>query len=75
MCVRQKCRNMIKSGKVRTANATVVRLITCPHKLIDISGGQPTMYQQLTMLLFVSGYIAVLDTAKPGLKEVILKHL
>ena len=33
------------------------------------------MYGQLTMPLFVSGYIALLDTVKPGLKEVMLKHL
>ena len=33
------------------------------------------MYGQLTMPLFVSGYIVIMDTVKSGLKEVILKHL
>ena len=31
--------------------------------------------EQLTLPLFVMGYLEVVDTAKPGLKEVMLKHL
>ena len=61
MCVRQKCIKMIKSGKVRTANTMVVRRITWPHKLVYTTGGHPAMYEQLSLPLFLSEYLAVLD--------------
>ena len=45
---------------VRTVNSMVVKHITWPHELIYKSVRQPTVYEQLTMPLFVSGYTAVL---------------
>ena len=54
MCMWQNRRKMIKSGKVRTADAMGVRSITWPHELIYTSGDQPAIYEQLTMPLFVS---------------------
>lgn len=63
MGVRQKFRKTIKSGKVRTADATIVKRITWPHKLIYTARGQPAVYDRLTIHLFVSGYLAVLDSA------------
>ena len=33
------------------------------------------MYEQLYMPLFISGYVAMLNTAKSGVKEILLKHL
>ena len=70
-----KLRKTLKSVKVRTAKSTVVKSITWPHEHMYTSGWQLAIYEQLTMPLFVSGYIVFLDTVKSGFKEVMLKHL
>ena len=67
MCLRQKCRKTIKSGKVITADSMVVIRITWPRELIYTTGEQPIMHEQLSMPLFMSGYLAVLDMVKVGL--------
>ena len=65
----------LKSSKVRTADSTVVKCITWPHELVYISGVQSAIYEQFSVPLFASGYIAFLNTVKSGFKEVMLKHL
>ena len=64
----------LKSGKIRTADS-MVKHITWPHELIYTSWGHPAVYKQLSMPLFISGYIAIRDTVKSELKEIMLKHL
>ena len=66
---------MLKSGKVRTSDSTVVKTITWPDKLMYTFAEVPTVYEHLSMHLFISGYVVVLDTFKSGVKEVMLKHL
>ena len=39
------------------------------------SGGEPVIYEQISMRQFVTGYLSVLDTVKSGGKQVMLKHL
>ena len=73
--VHHKCHKTIKSGKVHTADSMVVKRIIRPHKFMYPAHGQPTMYEQLSLPLFVTGYFAVVDTVKLGLKEVMFKHL
>ena len=53
----------------------MVKRITWPHELMYTSGGEPAAYEHLSMLLFMSGYVAVLATVNSRVKEVILKHL
>ena len=65
----------IKSGMVQTADSTVVKQITWPHELMYAAGGQPGIYEELILPLFVSGYLAtILDTVKASQKDVMLKH-
>ena len=58
----QRKRKALKSGKVQTANSMVVKKITWPHELVYKAEEKLTMYTELTFPLFVSGYLAVLDT-------------
>ena len=71
----RKCCKSLKSDKVRTADSTVVKRITWPHGLVYTSVGQPAVYDQLSIPLFISGYVAVLDSVNSGVKEMMLKHL
>ena len=65
----------IKLGKVCKADSTVVRRITWPHELIYTARGQPVVYEQLTLPIFLTDYLADVDTMKLGLKEANLKHI
>ena len=60
---------------MRTADSMVVRKITWQYEVVYTVGGQPTMYEQLSMPLFVTVYLAVVYTVKSGFKEAMLKHL
>ena len=53
----------------------VVRRITWPQELIYTAGGQPVVYEQLSLPLFVTGYLVWMDMVKLGLNEIMLKHL
>ena len=61
---RKKRQKGLKSGKVRTADSTVVKRITCPHELVYNSGGESVTYDPISMPQFVTGYLSVLDTVK-----------
>ena len=51
----QKCfRTLMKSCKVCTADSTIVKHITWPHELVYIVGGQPAVYEEQSLPLFVS---------------------
>ena len=65
----------IKSDKVCIADSTVIKQITWPHELMYTAGGQPAIYEELLLPLFVTGYLSILVTVKAGQKEVMLKHL
>ena len=64
-----------KNSQVWTADSLVAKCITWPHELVYTSVRQPAMYEKFFMPLFISGYIAMLDTVKSGLTETMLKHL
>ena len=70
-----KHRQTLKSGKARTADSRVVKHITLPHELIFTSRGQCAMCKQLSVPLFILGYIAILDTVKSMLKEIMFNYL
>ena len=55
------------------ANSTVLKHITWPHELMYATGGQPTVYEHLTLPLFISWYLAILEMVKPAQKEAMLK--
>ena len=74
--VSHKKRNTtIKSGKLRMAETTVLRHIMWPHELVYEPGSQPAIYDELTLHLFISGYLAILEVVKTDQKDAMLKHL
>ena len=53
----------------------VVKQITWPHELVYGADGKPAIYEELTLPLFISEYLSVLDTLKSRGESMILKHL
>ena len=37
--------------------------------------GQPAVYKELSVTLFMSGYLVVMETVKPALKPIFSNHL
>ena len=66
---------VLKSGKICTAGLMVLKKVTWPHKLIYTAKGKFAQCEDLSVSLFVSGYMAVIDTENPALRLVMKKHL
>ena len=43
----------------------VLHKITWPHELVYMAAGQPAMYDELSIALFISGYLSVKQSIKP----------
>ena len=56
----KKRRTAIKSGKVRTADTTVLKQILWPHELVYDPSGKPAAYDELPLPLFIQGYLTIL---------------
>ena len=63
------------SGRLRTVDNTVVSQVTWPHELIYSPSGQPAVYETLSTMSFVNGYIEVLNTVSQDTKVHMLSHL
>ena len=46
---RKKRQRALKSGKVRTADSTLMKIISWPHELMYNSGGEPVTYEQISI--------------------------
>lgn len=49
--------------------------MTWPHELVYTATDQPVVYEELSVTLFVSGYLAIMETVKPIMKQIMGKHL
>ena len=49
-------------GKLLTADNTVVTDVTWPHEVIFTSKGKPAVYEELSSMSFVKGYLTGMDT-------------
>ena len=54
----------LKSGKIHTGYTTVLLKITWPHEMVYTSAGQPTVYEKMSVTLFVSGFQTVMAGRK-----------
>ena len=45
------------------------------HELVYGADRRPAIYEELTLLLFISGYLSEWDTINTGQKGMMLKHL
>ena len=53
----------------------VLHHVTWPHKCIYAADRQPTEYKTLSVPLFVSGYVKVMDTETLASKSLVGAHL
>ena len=63
------------SGKLKTADTTVVHQVTWPHDVIYTPSGQPAMYDQLNSMAFVDGYLTVMAKELEHIRVKIIIHL
>ena len=63
-------RKLIKLGKLHMADTStqVLHRVESPHKSIYTMDGKPAEYKALSIPLFVTGYIRIMDTQKPDIK-------
>ena len=47
----------LKSGKLKTTNSLIVHCVVWPHELVYTAKGQPAVYDSISVLLFISGYM------------------
>ena len=51
----------------------VLRKVTWPHKLVYSTRGQPPAYEELSVPLFLSGYLAIICATKLTQKPLMIK--
>ena len=63
--INKGCKTTIKSSKISMADSSMMKYITWPDKLMYLTGFQPTVYEDLTLPIFFSEYMAILEMVKP----------
>ena len=63
------------SSKLRTADTTVMNQVIWPHELIYTPSGQTAVYEALSKLAFVNGYLSVLTLELKNIKARMLTDL
>ena len=53
----------------------VLHKVTWPHELVYTSDGKPVVYDELSIALFIGGYLAVIATEKLPIKTLMAHHL
>ena len=49
--------------------------VTWPHEVIFTYQGKPAVYEELSSMAFVKGYLTVMDTQKQDIKKHMNSHL
>ena len=68
-------KSTIKSHKFHTTDTTVPRQNLWLHELVYGPGGQPAIYDELLLPLFIQGYLVIIELERPAQKDAILKYL
>ena len=63
-------KRLLKSGKLRTADSMVLHKVTWPNELVYMSAGQPAIYDELSIPLFIRGCLAILEAEKQHLRPI-----
>ena len=63
------------SRKLRRVDTMVINQVTWPHELIYTHSDQPAIYDQLSSMAFVNGYLAVMALESDQVKMRMLAHL
>ena len=64
----------LKSGKIRTADTTVLHKIIWPYEVVYTSTG-PAEYEKMSITLFVSGFVMVMAIEKEKVRRFMLQYL
>ena len=65
----------MKSSKVRTADTLISRHVTRPHEVVYTVAGKPVVYNDISLALFVNGYLIVMEGEKQAVKSQMAHHL
>ena len=68
-------KKQLKAGKLRTAKSAVIHMFTWPHELVYSALGLPTIYDNISIPLFVSGCLTVMDAKRPPVMPLMAQHL
>ena len=63
------------SGKLRTTDNVVVKTLTWPHEVLYMPSAQPIVYESISTMAFVDGYITVMAKELPRISAIMLMHL
>ena len=55
--------------------ARVIHKVTWPHEVVYTSEGKPASYQELTIPLFVQGFLIVMEIEEGPVKQLMSTHL
>ena len=65
----------LKFGKIQTADTTVLCKITWLNEFIYTYTGQPKEYEQMSITLFMKGFLIVMAIEKQSIRPFMLQHL
>ena len=65
----------LRSGMQHTAVSMVVKKVTWPHKVIYTEAGKPVAYEELSIPLFVHGYLIIMRNEKDSVRAKMASHL
>ena len=68
-------KKQLQSGKLRSADTIIVHKVTWPHELVYTVSGQPAVYDEISIPLFVSSYLAVVEAKGPPAWLLMAQHL
>ena len=52
----------------------VIKKVTWPHEVVYAAICQPSVYGELSVTLFVTRYLAVMESVKPALTPIMTEH-
>ena len=68
-------RRPLKSRLQRTGATTVLNKVTWPYEVVYTSAGKPAADQDISIPLFVQGYLMVMDSEEGYIRQKIVTHL
>ena len=66
---------LLKSGRLCTADTQVLRKVDWPHKFIYLTDGKAAEYEAMSVPLFVSGDVKIMDSQKSDIRAIRSTHL
>ena len=68
-------KKQLRSGKLRRSDSVVLHKVTWPHELVYSASDQPVIYNDISIHLFVSGYLAIIEAERQPVRLFMAWHL